>query len=145
MVSVSELNLEDDFQKVLACDDAKRWKLEKPSSLEVFASMSPASTPTEVYQARLLWKTYPEDPPSLKFRNLETGSLTDPTAWPQIRGFRPANLDACVNWCAEGFDLHPEWRNDPKWRWDSRGNVLLKVLRILQDEFDEYYTGRYKG
>lgn len=141
---LSALNLQEDLEKLLACEDAARWKLEKASPLEIFAKMSPTSHPEEAFQARLLWSAYPDQPPSLKFRDPATGRLDQPTAWPQVRGFRPASLDACVNWCAEGFALHPEWRNDPKLRWDPRGNVLLKVLRILQDELDNYFQGRFK-
>ncbi len=140
---LSALNLQEDLEKALACEDAARWKLEKASPLEIFAKMSPASHPDEVFQARLIWSAYPDQPPSLKFRDPATGRLDLPTAWPQVRGFRPVSLDACVNWCAEGFALHPEWRNDPKLRWDPRGNVLLKVLRILQDELDNYFQGRF--
>jgi hypothetical protein len=141
---LSTLNLSDDFEKVLGCPDAARWKLEKAAALEVLVSLSPASHKDDVFQARLLWTEYPEQPPSLKFRD-PTGCLDLATAWPQVRGLRPPSLDACVNWCAEGFALHPEWRNDPKLRWVSHGNVLLKVLRILQEELDDHYQGRFKG
>lgn len=141
---LSALNLQEDLEKVPACEDAARWKLEKAGPLEVFASMSSAGHPDEVFQARLLWGVYPDQPPSLKFRDPATGRLDLPMAWPRVRGFRPGSLDACVNWCAEGFALHPEWRNDPKYRWDSRGNVLLKVLRILQDELDNHFQGRFR-
>lgn len=142
---IAALNLGDDLREALACADAARWKLESPSPLEVWVSMSPASNPEEVFQARLLWTQYPESPPSLKFRDPATGRLDLPSAWPNVRGFRPTSLDACVNWCAEGFNLHPEWRSDPRLRWDSRGNVLLKVLRILQDELDNHFQGRFRG
>jgi len=142
---LSALNLTEDFAKALACEDAVRWKLEQAGSLEVFASQSPAGHPNEVFQARLLWAVYPGKPPSLKFRDPATGSLSLPAAWPQVRGYRPNSLDACANWCAEGFDHHPEWRNDARYRWDARGNVLLKVLRILQDELDNHYVGRFRG
>lgn len=142
---LSELNLQEDFEKVLACPDAQRWKLEKTGSLEVLSLMSPATHSQESFQARWLWADYPGQPPSFKFRDPETGRLDLPCAWPIVRGFRPNNLDACVNWCAEGFNLHPEWRTDPKYRWDPRGNVLLKVLRILQSELDEHFQGRFQG
>jgi hypothetical protein len=141
---LSALNFEDDLKDALSCEDASRWRIEKPGLLEVLVSLSPRSYPNEIFQARLLWMKYPEEPPSLKFRDIATGRIDLPTAWPVIRGFRPANLDACVSWCLEGFKLHPDWRNDPKYRWDSKSNVLLKVLRYLQDEFDNYYSGRYK-
>lgn len=140
---LSELNLEEDFQKVLALPEASRWKLENAERLEVWATMYSANRPEESFQARLLWNEYPgRQPPSLKFRDPSSGRLDLPTAWPVVRGFRPASLDACVNWCLEGFTLHPEWRNDPRLRWDSRRNVLLKVLRILQGELDDHFQKR---
>lgn len=142
---LSALNLSEDFTKVLSCEDVSRWKIEKPGPLEVWVSLSPGSHPEDVFQARLLWKSYPDDPPSLKFRDVASGRLDLPAAWPNVRGFRPGSLDACVNWCSEGFGLHPEWKNDPRFRWDNKGNVLLKVLRYLQDEVDNYYGGRFKG
>jgi hypothetical protein len=142
---LSALNLLEDFTKSLACQDAARWKLEKPQPLEVLVTLSPMEYPTEAFQARLLWLAYPGQPPSLKFRDPATGRLDQPTAWPQLRGFRPTSLDACVSWCAEGFDLHPEWRNDPKYRWDPHHNVLLRIVRTLQDELDNYYQGRHRG
>lgn len=142
---LSALNLQDDLAKALACEDAARWKLEKTGPLEVFVSLSPASDSKEVFQARLLWSAYPGQPPSLKFRDPATGSLTLPTAWPLVRGFRPGSLDACVPWCAEGLNLHPEWRNDPKTRWDPRRNVLLRVARTLQYELDNHFQGRFRG
>lgn len=143
--TLSELNFNDDFEEVLNTPDAQRWKLEKGGLLEVWISMYPQSNPEEIFQARLLWITYPEQPPSLKFRDPPTGRLDLPKTWPVIRGFRPASLDACVNWCSEGFGLHPEWNKDPKFMWDSRGNVLLKILRILQNEMDDHFQGRFKG
>jgi hypothetical protein len=142
---LSQLNLQEDYQKVLSGEDAARWCLEKAGQLEVFAMMSPLSSPSELFQARLLWLVYPDQAPSLKFRDQATGRLDLSSAWPQVRGFRPSSLDACVNWCEEGFALHPEWRHDPKFRWDSRGNVLLKVLRILQNELDNHFQGRFRG
>jgi len=141
---LSALNLEEDLAKALACEDASRWKLEKTGPVEVLASLSPGGEPKEVFQARLLWGQYPGQEPSLKFRDPSTGRLDLPAAWPQVRGFRPKTLDACVNWCAEGFGIHPEWRNDPKFRWDPRGNALLRVVRILQDELDNHFQGRFK-
>ena len=139
---LSTLNLDDDLQEALDAPDAARWKLEKPGALEVWATLSPAGHPAEAFQARLLWRRYPDEPPSLKFRDPATGRLDLPSAWPQVRGFRPSSLDACVTWTLEGMNLHAEWRNDPRYRWDPRGNVLLKVLRILQDELDQYFQGR---
>jgi hypothetical protein len=142
---LSALNLRDDFAEVLTTDDAKRWGLDLAGPLEVWAKMSPASKPEEIFQARLLWTRYPDDLPSLKYRDPATGQLDSPKAWPQLPGFRPNSLDACVSYCSEGFGLHPEWRNDRRYRWDSHGNPLLRVLRILQQELDEHFSGRYPG
>jgi hypothetical protein len=141
---LSALNLADDFTKALACEDAARWALEKAGPLEVWASMAPAPAPAEKFQARLLWSVYPGQAPSLKFRDSDTGRLDMPTAWPMVRGFRPQSLDACVNWCLKGLALHPEWKTDHRYAWDPRGNPLLKVLRILQDELDQHFQGRFR-
>jgi hypothetical protein len=140
---LSALNLQADYEQVLGTPDASRWTLQKVAALEVLVTMSSSITPAESFQARLLWNTYPDEAPSLKFRDIATGRLDVATAWPTIRGFRPTSFDACVSWCAEGFALHPEWRQDPRYRWTMDGNVLLKVLRILQGEFDEHFTGRH--
>ncbi len=141
---LSELNLQDDLQETLSCEDASRWKLEKIGPLEVLVSLSPIDYPEEVFQARLLWQKYP-DHPSLKFRDPATKRLDLPTAWPKVRGFRPTSLDACVSWCSEGFQLHPEWKNDVRNKLDPNDNVLLKVTRVLQSELDNFYQGRFKG
>lgn len=140
----SKLNFRDDLEEVLTVPDAPRWILEKTGDLEVLATMSPQGVPDQHFQARLLWARYPDEPPSLKFRDPSTGRLDLPQAWPIIRGFRPQSLDACVNWCLEGFILHPEWRNDPRFRWNPNGNPLLRVLRQLREELDEYFQGRFK-
>jgi hypothetical protein len=141
---LSKLNLHDDFVEAAEVPDAGRWKLEIRDELEVLVMMSSAKASSEEFQARLTWNRYPEEAPSLKFRDPVTGRLDLPQAWPQARGFRPQSLDACVNWCAEGFQLHPEWRNDPRWRWNPSGNPLLWVLRQLQEELDEHFQGRFK-
>lgn len=140
---LSALNLQADYDVVLTTADAARWVLEKPGTLEVLVVMSSASAPAEKFQARFLWGAYPDDAPSMKFRDPRTGRLDLPTAWPKIRGFRPDSLDACVNWCLEGFALHPEWRQDARFRWTTDWNPLLKVLRTLQSEFDDHFTGRH--
>lgn len=140
---LSAMNLQADFEEASATPDAARWTLEKPTALEVLATVHPLSMPKESFQARLLWTGYPDLAPSLKFRDPATGRLDLPSAWPQVRGFRPTSLDACVNWCLEGFAVHPEWRTDPRFRWLTDGNVLLKVLRILQSELDETFGGRH--
>jgi hypothetical protein len=141
---LSKLNLKDDFEEATGVSDTPRWTLEMPGDLEVLATMSPASAPNERFQARLLWTKYPDEPPSLKFRDPATGRLDLPQAWPIARGFRPQSLDACVNWCSEGFALHPEWRTDVRFKWNPNGNPLLWVLRQLQEELDDHFQGRFK-
>lgn len=141
---LSKLNLGDDFEEATGVSDVSRWALEMPGDLEVLATMAPASAPEEQFQARLLWTKYPDEPPSLKFRDRATGRLDLPQAWPIARGFRPQSVDACVNWCMEGFALHPEWKTDPRFRWNPNGNPLLWILRQLQEELDDHFQGRFK-
>jgi hypothetical protein len=143
--TAADIAFEDDLRGVEAAEDSARWRLERGARQEVFVTVASAVDTGNTYQARLAWRGYPHDAPSVKFRNPVNGSLAEPTAWPVVRGFRPGNLDCCVNWSEEGFVAHPEWRNDPKFRWRAEGNVLLKVLRILQSEMDDHYTGRFKG
>lgn len=140
----SELSFKEDLAEVLSLPESSRWKIEAVGSLEVYVTLSSAKAPDSFFQARLLWNVYPTDPPSLKFRDPATGRLDLPTAWPEIRGFRPTNLDACVNWCGEGFVAHPEWKNDANAKWNPQGNALLRVLRIMQREFDECFVKRFQ-
>jgi len=143
MPSLDELNLESDLKAVLDHPLSQRCRVERVALLEVVVQVSSARAPKEVFQARLAWAKYPSQPPSLKFRDPGTGRLDIATAWPNCRGFRPQSLDACVNWCAEGFALHPEWCSDPKWRWDPTGNPLLRTIETLQFEMDEFFEGRF--
>ncbi len=140
---LSAANLADDYDEAQQIAVARNWELVRPAPLEVLAAMSPSAALGERFHARLLWTRYPGDPPSLKFSDPVTGRLDLPSSWPKVRGFRPASLDACVNFCAEGFALHPEWRNDPNKRWNPTGNRLLFVLNTLQDELDGHFEGRH--
>ncbi len=140
--SLDELSFESDLAAVLASTAARRWTIEKAGPLGVHVTLSPELAPKEMFQARLVWSTYPGGLPSLKFRDPATGRLDLASAWPRVRGFRPQSFDACVNWCAEGVALHPEWKTDPKWRHDSTGNPLLRTLATLQGEMDIHYEGR---
>ena len=144
MSSLDELNFESDFEAVLIHPLARRCVVERGGSLEAFVKLSSSKALEDFYQARLAWTGYPGQPASLKFRDPATGRLDMATAWPNCRGFRPQSLDACVNWCAEGFALHPEWLADPKWRWDPTGNPLLRTIETLQFEMDEFFDGRFK-
>lgn len=141
---LSALNFSQDLQEAMQVEDAQRWKVEPVGALEVFLTLSPENAPNESFQARLAWNVYPGEPPSIKFRDPESGSLTTKTAWPIIRGFRPDNLDTCVNYSSEGFVTHPEWKNDPNLKWNPNGNVILKIFRTLQSEMDNHFSGRFK-
>jgi len=140
---LSSMLLAADLAEARTVADAEHWETTLGAATEVIVTVSPASHPDHRYLARLYWNRYPDEPPSLKFKDPATGRLDLPSAWPVVRGFRPTSLDACVNWCHEGFVIHPEWKQDPNLRWSSRGNVLLKVVRILKDELDNYYSGRH--
>lgn len=141
-MNLSALNLKQDLDEVLALPESSRWKLEIGSELEVLFTFCSARAPQDLFQARLLWGVYPGEPPSLKFRDIKSGAQTA-QSWPQnVPGFRPDSQDACLNICSEGFALHGEWKNDPRYRWNTRGNVLLSVLRELQLMLDTHYFGR---
>jgi hypothetical protein len=135
-----------DFDALPAIDDrepADTWSAALVGPLEVWATFTPAQYATERFQARLAWDRYPDQPPSVLFRDPTSGRLDVPSAWPLGGPFRPM-IGLCVNYTREGFALHPEWVNDPKLRWRADGNVLLKVIRMMQDSFDTEYAGRHQ-
>jgi hypothetical protein len=144
MAAVDEILLNEDFEALKETEEAKRWTLGRGDSLEVSAKMSPQGSQSEVYWAVFRWKTYPGSLPSLKFRNLATGSEVDPEAWPVLPGFRPASLDTCVHWTAEGHGVHPEWANGSATKHCPAGNVVFRSLCFLQDELDFTNQGRFK-
>jgi hypothetical protein len=84
----------------------------------------------------------PRQPLALRAVPITAGIIGDADLPARARGFRPPN-DICATWTREGFQIHPEWRTDPKYRWVPHGNVLLKSLRQLQGELDETYAGRH--
>lgn len=140
---LSKLNFADDLAEVLATDESSRWSIDQRGDLEVGVTVSPKNS-QEKFVARLLWRQYPgTEPPSVKFLDPASGGLGVPSAWPKARGFRPQQLDICATWTLEGMNIHPEWRSDPRYRWISHGNVLLKSLRTLQGELDDTFEGRF--
>ena len=136
--------LQEDAAAIAQCEDGSRWTLVLPGSLEVWVTLRPGCAPAESFQARMLWNKYPDEPPSRLFRDPETGRLDFPRAWPVAGPVRPMT-GLCVSYTKEGFALHPEWVSDPSCRWAPFGNVLLKVIRSLQDDLDTSYTGRFQG
>jgi len=147
--SFSELALQEDFEEVEVLrrgeswDGADRWSASLVSTLEVRVELAPAFHPDHVFHARLVWDRYPDSPPSLVFFDPQSGSKDEPRAWPTGGPFRPVT-GLCVNYTREGFAMHPEWVNDARLRWQTGGNVLLKVLRFLQDDLDTGYSGRHQ-
>jgi hypothetical protein len=139
------MNFDDDLTAASDTPDAAGWKFDRRDDLELWVTLSPAGHAADSYVARLYWRDYPGNvPPSVKFVDAATGRLDVKKAWPKANGFRPASLDICANWTAEGFALHPEWARTEH-RWRSTGNVILKVMRVLQNELDTSYTGRFDG
>jgi len=124
-------------------EPADTWSAELVGALEVWVTFVPANHPSELFCARLDWDRYPDHPPSVLFRDPVTGRLDVPNAWPTGGPFRPM-IGLCVNYTREGFALHPEWVSDARFRWRTDGNVLLKVVRHMQDSFDHEYAGRHK-
>jgi hypothetical protein len=144
MASDLELSLfEQELVEVRDLPEASRWLLERDGSvsLGLLVTMHPLGNPEEFYLARLRWGSLFQ-PPSLKFLRRDTGADNDPAAWPQCRGFRPAQLDACVSWTAEGHALHPEWASSPKAMFRSPEKAVQFVLLLLQNELDGSYAGR---
>ena len=133
---------EQQLRDVSDMSEAERWVLERDESipLEIFATMHSVKQPEEQYKARFRW-TDLFKAPSMKFIDLVSGSDTNPCAWPRYFGFRPACLDACLPWTAEGQHLHPEWAQSV--------NAFPKVevpvqfaLMNLQFALDTSYEGR---
>jgi hypothetical protein len=142
--SFDEAALKADFTKLpkgAKRGPADRWSAELVGPLQVDVTMSPEQHPDESFLAQLVWDRYPDAAPSVLFKDPETGSSQVPHAWPTGGPFRPVT-GLCVNYTREGFALHPEWVNDARFRWHTHGNVLLKVIRLLQDDLDVHYAGR---
>jgi hypothetical protein len=138
----SRLAFDTDLAAVQELEESTRWGITRGDGLEIYVTVSSCKAPEEKFQARFAWNTYPGDPPSFKFRDPATGRLDITKSWPEVQGYRPGTFDACVNWSAEGFVAHPEWKNDPNIKWNPAGNVLLKVLRLLQRDMDEHFVKR---
>jgi len=140
---LSAMNLDDDLVGAKRAERASRWELTKPGPLEIWVTMSPARQPNEKFTARILWMEYPSQAPSVRFIDSASGRHDVQSAWPVAQNVRLApHWDICQSMTAEGFNAHPEWRSDPKVRWDPRGNVLLKTLSWLQDLLDETFQRR---
>ncbi len=134
---------EEELEAVQSLDVATRWQLERDDSvpLGLFAVMHPANEPEQLYKARLRWDDY-FGPPSLKYINMQTGSESDPAAWPRCAGFRPGSLDSCIQLTAEGHKLHPEWCQSAATRFPEIELPMQYALIQLQVALDNSYQGR---
>lgn len=102
--------------------------------------MSPVGRPNDRFLARLVWTSYPQAPPSVRFHDRVGGTFAVPCAWPAISGYRIGTWDICKPFTAEGYALHPEWRQGPT-AWPTVGNPFLWVASVLQNDLN-LSTGR---
>lgn len=135
---------EEELASLRELPEARRWTIERDKDvpLGITALIYSIKDPAELYLARLRWPNYFK-PASLKFLSRKTGSDTDPTAWPIVRGFRPTSFDACVSYTLEGHGLHPEWSNSPSTAYPKVDRPMQYTLLRLQSEIDMYYERRW--
>jgi hypothetical protein len=137
----AELNLAADVRDVRLEAENRRWVVEGPDGLTVYVTIS-SHIDSEAYCIRFQCPNYPDEPFSVKPVDAETKESSVATAWPSCDGFRPPS-DLCMPLSAEGYRLHPEWSNDPRWRWNPRGNPLLRVVEELQARIND--PSKYRG
>lgn len=135
---------EEELASLDELPEARRWTVERDKEvpLGITTLIHSSKDPTELYLARLRWPAYFR-PVSLKFLSRKTGSATDPTAWPIVRGFRPTSFDTCVSYTLEGHALHPEWSNSPSAAHPKIDRPMQYALLRLQNEMDMYYERRW--
>jgi len=105
--------------------------------------LRPKSAPRETYYARVIWRAYPDQPPSVRFHDGIDGRYDIARAWPLVAGYRIQGVwDICQPFTAEGFTAHPEWPASPH-RWVSTGNPFLFVAQNLQNGLNHHYRGRH--
>lgn len=104
-------------------------------------TMHPRTAPSETFFARIAWRRYPHDPPSVKFADSIGGRLDCTSAWPVIPGYRPSAFDICQPFTAEAYGVHPEWVSGPE-AWQARGNPFLWVVSLLLHGMSDQFQGR---
>ena len=139
----AELNLAADVKGLRHQAATNGWEVEGPDGLNVYITMR-SRLDDESYVMWFHCPGYPDDPFSIKPVDAESKDASVGHAWPSCNGFRPPN-DICMPLCAEGYALHPEWRTDPRWRWNASGNPVLRVAEELQARLDDAtkYNGRH--
>jgi hypothetical protein len=136
------LNLRADVEAMRERAEEEGWEILGPTGLEVLIKVT-SSLDAEAYWIRFLCDNYPDAPFSVLPIDIDSRSTAVVAAWPRCEGFRPPQ-DICMPISREGFATHPEWNNDPLWRWDSRGNPLLRVVEEIQIKLNDptKYQGR---
>lgn len=142
----SVLNLEADVGAVHEFLAAHGGEVVQLSSEEgqpgvYWLRLKPRSAPVEEYIARIVWRRYPQEAPSVQFAESVGGNLRLTRAWPIIAGYRAGSFDICKPFTSEGFALHAEWRTGT-FAWPETGNPFLFVATQLQDDLDRHYQGR---
>lgn len=135
----------EDLAEVLGEPTSPAWAVAHTGDLEVKVTIIPPKEPKESYLARLLWSTYPDGKPSLKFLDGADGRDDNSKAWPVGNGMRAATRDSCMQWTLEGQGLHPEWARVAAYKLDTKGNVLKQALGYLRRWFNTEYQGRFQG
>lgn len=139
----SRINLNDDEAAVRALLEEHGGRLDRDQGDPgtYWLTLVPRSEPLERYVVRVVWTSYPHEPPSVRFATEIGGSLSTTSAWPTIPGYRPGSFDICKPFTAEGYNLHPDWRSGPE-AWRTSGNPFLHVATTLQYDLDNNFTGR---
>lgn len=137
------LLFQQELETIRSLPEASRWTLERDDAvpLGLFAVMNPISHPDHLYRARFRWTSL-HRAFSLKFIDMNSGSESNPAAWPRCAGFRPGSLDACIPITAEGQQLHSEWVGHPTTRFPETDAPLQFALLSIQTLMDNSYQGR---
>lgn len=141
----SELDLmlfKQHYEELLAMPQADRWSIKRgdEAALDVTVDLSSRKAPQEHYRARLRWHDYMK-PPSVKFVDMATGSESEPRAWPNFEGSRPAHFFICLPFTQEGHGHHSEWATGPN-AYARPEDPLQYALINLQHLLDNTYVGR---
>lgn len=146
----AKLNLVKDLEQVRAVAADAGWEINSPDELveKLVVEVSiRSSVDGERYWLRFRCAEYPDQPPSIACFDRESGSHEVRCAWPHCQGFRAdGTWDLCLPLSVEGYNAHPDWRNDPKRAWNPNGNPLLRVIDELQLLLNDpnKYSGRLR-
>ncbi len=139
----AQLAIEEDLAEVQAivADAGALLEQDENDELVYWLTMSPRDVPQERYVARLQWRSYPDEAPSIKFADSVGGRLDLTSAWPIIPGYRAGAFDICQPFTREAYDVHPEWRVGPT-AWTGTGNPFAWVVELMLIDMTSRYQGR---